>query len=71
MSASTVSVYSTSNRLNWLWLVMGSALIPFAHVHWVIPVAVWLAPIFLLRFTRTQRARIDRRLRAWRGRRWL
>ena len=58
MSVSTAMIPTTRDRLSWLWLVIGGALIPFAHVHWVIPVAAWLMPICLLRFTRTQRARV-------------
>jgi apolipoprotein N-acyltransferase len=42
----------------WLWLAVGAALAPFAHLTNVIPVAAWLAPVFLLRFVRTQRARV-------------
>jgi apolipoprotein N-acyltransferase len=40
---------------SWLWLVIGAALLPFTGWQTVIPLAAWLAPIFLLRFARTQR----------------
>jgi apolipoprotein N-acyltransferase len=52
------------NRLNgnplltkptWLWLLLGLLLMPFAAWQTVIPLAAWLAPIFLLRFSRTTR----------------
>lgn len=39
---------------SWLPLLAGTALLPFATLYTVIPVAAWLAPVFLLRFSRTQ-----------------
>jgi apolipoprotein N-acyltransferase len=45
-------------RLAWLWLLLGFVLLSFTFFQTVIPLAAWLAPIFLLRFTRTSR-------RAW------
>jgi apolipoprotein N-acyltransferase len=39
----------------WLWLLIGAALLPFAQFQTVLPLAAWLAPVFLLRFARTQR----------------
>jgi apolipoprotein N-acyltransferase len=42
-----------------LWLLAGLALLPFTFFQTVIPLAGWLAPIFLLRFERTS---------PWRGR---
>jgi apolipoprotein N-acyltransferase len=48
-----------ADRLAWLWLVVGAILLPFTFFQTVIPLAAWLAPIFLLRFARTsQRARV-------------
>lgn len=44
--------------MSWPWLVLGAALLPFTTFQWVIPAAAWLAPILLLRFARTQRARV-------------
>ncbi len=49
---------SQSDRLSWLWLVIGIALLPFSTVHAELPIAAWLAPIFVLRFARTQRMRV-------------
>jgi apolipoprotein N-acyltransferase len=46
----------THDRRSWLWLLGGAALLPFTQFQTVLPLAVWLAPIFLLRFMRTQRA---------------
>src|SRR4051794_37522 len=44
------------NALPWLALGIGAALLPFTQFQTVFPLAVWLAPVLLLRFTRTQRA---------------
>ena len=41
--------------LTWLWLLVGFALLPFTLVQTMLPLAAWLAPIFLLRFARTAR----------------
>src|SRR5215470_11918531 len=56
---------STTDRLTatprpgwtpWLWLATGAMLMQFAQFGHVIALAAWLAPVFLLRFVRTQRA---------------
>ncbi|MBN2005832.1 MAG: carbon-nitrogen hydrolase family protein [Anaerolineae bacterium] len=39
---------------SYLWLLIGSALLLFMGWHWNVPVALWLAPVFLMRFFRTQ-----------------
>ncbi|MEZ4869437.1 MAG: nitrilase-related carbon-nitrogen hydrolase [Caldilineaceae bacterium] len=44
------------DRFSWGWLVIGAALLPFTNYQTVLPIAAWLAPVFLLRFVRTQRA---------------
>jgi len=46
------------DRLTWLWLLIGAVLLPFTALVPSFAVAAWLAPVFLLRFARTQRARI-------------
>jgi apolipoprotein N-acyltransferase len=46
------------DRLSWLWLAIGLALLPFSTVHAVLPLAAWLAPIFVLRFARTRSIRV-------------
>ena len=46
------------DRLTWLWLLIGFALLPFTIVQTMLPLAAWLAPIFLLRFARTARRAI-------------
>ena len=45
----------TPERLSYLWLAVAAALLLVAGGRWVIPLAAWLAPVFLLRFVRTQR----------------
>lgn len=48
-----------NNRLTWLWLLIGFVFTPFIGWQTVIPLAAWLAPVFLLRFSRlSHRARI-------------
>jgi apolipoprotein N-acyltransferase len=46
-------IHTPDDRLDWLWLVFGFILLPFTFFQTVIPLAAWLAPIFLLRFART------------------
>ncbi|MEQ4726207.1 nitrilase-related carbon-nitrogen hydrolase [Nonomuraea sp. B19D2] len=41
----------------WLWLAAGAALLPFTFLQTTLPLAAWGAPVLLLRFTRTVRAR--------------
>ncbi len=47
-----------TSRWSWLWLVIGAALLPFTSIQPSLAIAAWLAPVFLLRFARTQRARV-------------
>lgn len=50
---------SLSPRIqSWLCFLVGAAFSPFVNVQTVLPLAAWLAPVFLLRFARTQRARV-------------
>jgi apolipoprotein N-acyltransferase len=44
------------DRLSWLCLTAGAILLFFSLLQPSLPVAAWLAPVFLLRFTRTQRS---------------
>jgi apolipoprotein N-acyltransferase len=46
----------TTERLAWIWLVIGAALLPFTSLVPSLWLAAWLAPIFLLRFARAKRA---------------
>lgn len=54
MSKRTIASTHVPDRLSYLWLVLGIALYLFAAIQWVIPLAAWLAPLFLLRFVRTK-----------------
>lgn len=51
----TITPTRIPDRLSYLWLALAAALFLVAGVQWVIPLAAWLAPLFLLRFVRTQR----------------
>ena len=42
-------------RWSWIWLLVGTMLLPFTNLQTLIPVTAWLAPVFLLRFSRSQR----------------
>jgi apolipoprotein N-acyltransferase len=43
----------SARQLPWLWLLIGFVLVPFAGYQAVVPLAAWIAPVFLLRFVRT------------------
>lgn len=45
-------------RAAWVPLLIGALLLPFAQLQTTVPLAVWLAPILLLRFARMARARV-------------
>ena len=47
---------SAQDRWAYLWLFVGAGLLLFSNGRWFIPLATWLAPIFLIRFARTQPA---------------
>ena len=47
---------SSAQSRSWLWLAVAAALLLFANGANSIPLAAWLAPVFLLRFVRAQRA---------------
>lgn len=46
------------DRTAWLWLAVGTLLLQFAWFAHVLPIAGWLAPVFLLRFVRGQRVTV-------------
>ncbi len=54
MSKRTITPTRTPDRLSYLWLALAAALFLFEGGRWAIPLAAWLAPLFLLRFVRTQ-----------------
>ena len=44
-----------SPYIPYIWLLIGLVLLVFSNgIHRIVPLAAWLAPIFLIRFTRTQ-----------------
>ncbi|MCP4751556.1 MAG: nitrilase [Proteobacteria bacterium] len=45
-----------TNGKSYVWLAPAVVLLFFANGRWIVPAAAWLAPIFLIRFLRTQRA---------------
>jgi apolipoprotein N-acyltransferase len=54
MSRRSITSTRIPDRLSYLWLAIAAALLLFAGGQWVIPLAAWFAPLFLLRFVRTQ-----------------
>jgi apolipoprotein N-acyltransferase len=55
MSKRTNTPKHIQDRLSYLWLAVAAALFLFTGGLWIIPLAAWLTPLFLLRFVRTQR----------------
>ncbi len=53
ISRNTTSVL---DRWSYLWLIIGVGLLCFSNGRWIIPLATWLAPVFLIRFAHTQSA---------------
>lgn len=49
---------SLLQRWSYLYLLVGAVLLIASNGRWIIPIATWLAPVFLLRFSRVQRAPI-------------
>ncbi len=56
MNARSIT-YPLTDRWSYLWLLLGGLLAVFSLSvgRWIIPLAAWLGPIFVLRFFRTQR----------------
>jgi apolipoprotein N-acyltransferase len=54
MTAISGDITYIKDRLTYLWLIIGAALLLVSNGHWIIPLATWLAPIFLIRFSHTQ-----------------
>jgi apolipoprotein N-acyltransferase len=50
------SSIAVQDRWAYLWLFVGTGLLLFSNGRWFIPLATWLAPVFLIRFARTQPA---------------
>jgi apolipoprotein N-acyltransferase len=47
--------YPQPDRWSFLWLVLGCVMMVFLAGNWPLSLAGWLAPLFLIRFMRTQR----------------
>jgi apolipoprotein N-acyltransferase len=55
MNKENANPYPLPDRWSFLWLVIGSGLAIFLAGNWPLSLAGWLAPLFLIRFMRTQR----------------
>lgn len=55
MKNPNTTTYPQSDRWSFLWLVIGCVLMVFVAGNWPLSLAGWLAPLFLIRFMRTQR----------------
>jgi len=47
-----------SDTKSLMWLLPAAALLFFSNGRWIVPAAAWWAPVFLLRFVRSQRPRV-------------
>lgn len=57
MTESSLDTTAAQDRWSYLWLLIGTGMLLFSNGRWMIPLATWLAPVFLIRFARTQPAR--------------
>lgn len=55
MNNKILNPYPQHDRWSFLWLVLGCGLMIFLAGNWPLSLAGWLAPLFLIRFMRTQR----------------
>lgn len=55
MTSTASTAGHPSTRWPWLWLLAGAALLPVTNLQTLVPLASWLAPVFLLRFFRGRR----------------
>lgn len=55
MSENRVNRFPLSDRLSFLWLLIGFILVVFTYGMYRNPLAGWLAPLFLIRFLRTKK----------------
>jgi len=53
-----VSSAATDREWSWATLLLAIPFLFLANGKWMVPAAAWLAPVFLLRFVRTQRAAV-------------
>jgi apolipoprotein N-acyltransferase len=54
-SEERASTYPIPDRWSYLWLAIGVTLMLFSTGRWPIPLTLWLAPVFVIRFYRTQK----------------
>lgn len=52
---SHVSSYPQSDRWSYLWLALATVAMTFVAGSWPLPLAAWLAPLFMIRFMRTRK----------------
>ena len=50
------NIFPIKDRLSFLWLALAFVLAIFSNGMYIVPIAPWLASLFMLRFLRTQRA---------------
>ncbi len=55
MSRERSSATIQTDRWSYLWLAIGTILSLVSSGRWTIPLAAWLAPVFMIRFVRTQK----------------
>ena len=56
MTEQRSNITNKSDRWSYLWLAIGAILLLFSNGNWrIIPLATWLAPVFVMRFLRTQK----------------
>ena len=56
-----------NNTLQYIWLAVGLLLFLFVGGRWSIPAAAWLAPVFLVRFSRGSKNWISELVLLWLG----
>jgi apolipoprotein N-acyltransferase len=55
MNASSPNSKMAIDHRSFMWLILGAILSLFANGSWIFPLATWLSPVFLMRFSRTQK----------------
>lgn len=55
MTESNSKIKRESDMYSFLWLAVGTILLFFYAGKWNLPIAAWLAPVFLMRFSRMQK----------------
>jgi apolipoprotein N-acyltransferase len=55
MNISNLTFTKIKDRYSFIWLIIGTIISLFANGKWLFPLAAWFAPVFLIRFSRTQK----------------